>query len=725
MALAIMVPAVIFSAVALYILLEEEREAVLRGSRETVRASVLRVDKELSNAETALRVLSTSLNLPAMNWAGFYRQAKVGAVGPETWIVLLDEYGQQLVNTIVPFGTPLPPPVEKERVQQVLRSNEPQVSNLLLNPLTEEYVVAVDFPVTLQNGMRYVINQTFRVEYFNQVLSSSEVTANTLLGIHDRQGVTIARNRQPDPFLGEPPKADLLHAMLEKSEGMIRNVNHDRTDLYTLFARSPLSGWTCTLGVPIEEVDAAARHAVRLTASGLFAALFCAAIAAFYFGRRLICSISSAVDSAVSLGKGGTPATVRSGIKEVDRLQLALNEAGIILQNAESERAALLMSEKAARSHAEIQNTAKDQFLAMLGHELRNPLAPICAAAELLKNAPHDETRIRQTSDIIARQASHLTDLVDDLLDVSRVTRGLISLDKHELDVKQVVTDAVEQVHPLIEARRHHLAVHAPPEPAFVLGDQKRLVQVLTNLLNNAAKYTSEGGSIVLRMEVQREHVMLAVADNGIGMAPELVSRAFELFAQAKRSSDRAQGGLGLGLALVKSLVELHGGSVAVQSKGIGEGSEFTVLLPRITPSQEPPPTRYDDPVTVSVKGLRLLIVDDNVDAARMLSMFLEAAGHEVMVEHESKRALERARIEIPDICLLDIGLPGIDGNELARRLRSQSETVDTILIAITGYGQQQDRENAITAGFNYHFVKPVDTSKLLSLLAGLVVPSK
>jgi CheY-like chemotaxis protein len=376
------------------------------------------------------------------------------------------------------------------------------------------------------------------------------------------------------------------------------------------------------------------------------------------------------------------------------------------------------MREKTARSQAEAQNAAKDQFLAMLGHELRNPLAPISAAAELLNIAALDETRVKLASAIITRQTSHLTDLVDDLLDVSRVTRGLISLDKQALDIKRIVTDAVEQVRPLIDARRHHLAVHLPAEPAFVLGDQKRLIQVLTNLLNNAAKYTSEGGNIVLRMELQAEQIMIAVADNGIGMAPELLGRAFELFAQAERSSDRAQGGLGLGLALVKSLTELHGGHVSAQSRGIGEGSEFTVFLPRIASSPEPSMTKHDDPPYAFNNRLRLLIVDDNADAAGTLAMFLEAIGHDIIVEHESRRALERARIERPDACLLDIGLPDMDGIELARRLRSQPQTAEVILIAITGYGQRQDRENAIAAGFDYHFVKPVDTEKLASLLA-------
>ncbi len=359
----------------------------------------------------------------------------------------------------------------------------------------------------------------------------------------------------------------------------------------------------------------------------------------------------------------------------------------------------------------------KDEFLAMLAHELRNPLAPISAAADLLRLARLDDTRVRQTSEIITRQVRHMTSLVNDLLDVSRVTRGLIALDRTALDAKRIVSDAVEQVRPLIETRRHHLSVHMPPEATFISGDQKRLVQVIANLLNNAARYTPEGGKIVLRMEVRDEHVMLAVADNGIGLAPELIDHVFKLFAQAERDSDRAQGGLGIGLALVKSLVELHDGSVTARSPGVGRGAEFTVCLPRIAKPAMPSIIRNDVPVRSASKRLRLLVVDDNADAARMLAMFLEAAGHEVSVEHDSKKSLERARHERPDVCLLDIGLPDIDGNALARRLRSQPETAESVLIAVTGYGQEQDRKNAASAGFDYHFVKPVDTLKLAALL--------
>lgn len=364
----------------------------------------------------------------------------------------------------------------------------------------------------------------------------------------------------------------------------------------------------------------------------------------------------------------------------------------------------------------------KDEFLAMLAHELRNPLAPIGAAAELLQRVKLDEERVRNTSAVIGRQVSHMTGLIDDLLDVSRVTRGLIELDKGVLDIQQVVNEAVEQVSPLIRSRGHELTMRLAPQMALVQGDKKRLVQVLANILNNATKYTAEGGQLALRTSVQDQHVLIEVTDDGIGMTPETAKHAFDLFAQAERSSDRSSGGLGLGLALVKSLVELHGGTVTCKSKGLGQGSTFSICLPRLDePRQTALPTVSENVApAIPVVSLKILVVDDNVDAAEMLKLLLEAMGHEVLVEHGPLRALEQAKRYKPRVCLVDIGLPGIDGNEVARRLRTQPENAAAVLVAITGYGQESDRVSAMAAGFDHHLIKPVDITVLASVLSAI-----
>ena len=420
-----------------------------------------------------------------------------------------------------------------------------------------------------------------------------------------------------------------------------------------------------------------------------------------------------------ALAAEGRATAARHASKVASELTTVLDanrrELQIAWRSAEAEIQARRRVEEKLRD----ADRRKDEFLAMLGHELRNPLAPISAAAQLLRTARLDGQRIRQTSDVIIRQVEHMTGLVNDLLDVSRVTRGLATIEKTPIEIRTIVADALEQVAPLIHARRHHLTMELTPGSAIVDVDRKRLVQVIVNVLNNAAKYTPENGRICVRTEVQGPSVLIEITDNGIGMTSDLTLRVFDIFTQAHATPDRHSGGLGLGLALVKSLVELHGGSVAASSDGLGQGSKFVVRLPRAQDSVESDIATGATPtLQLAETALKILVVDDNVDAAETIAMLLEAIGYEVHVEHGPKRALERTVTEKPHVCLLDIGLPEMNGNELALQIRKLPGMATAVLIALTGYGQEDDRANTSAAGFNHHFVKPVDIAELASVLA-------
>lgn len=361
----------------------------------------------------------------------------------------------------------------------------------------------------------------------------------------------------------------------------------------------------------------------------------------------------------------------------------------------------------------------KDEFLAMLAHELRNPLAPIVSAAAVLAGRNIDAAKVGRASEIITRQARHMTGLIDDLLDVSRVTRGKVELDTAGLNAKDVIADAVEQVRPLVEKHRHRLAIQLSPAPSIVHGDRKRLVQVVTNLLSNAAKYTPDGGQIDILLETDPDTVRFVVRDDGIGMTPELIACAFDLFSQGARGLDRNQGGLGIGLALVRSLVELHGGQVGAHSEGAGKGSRFDVSLPRLHNAPPGANAGRSDGVRHDVP-LRIAIVDDNEDAATTLGLFLESCGHEVSTMVTASEALSRLPAWRPDVCLLDIGLPQMNGFDLARALRSDPATADAVIVAVTGYAQERDREEALCAGFDALFAKPVDLTGLNAALSRL-----
>ena len=359
----------------------------------------------------------------------------------------------------------------------------------------------------------------------------------------------------------------------------------------------------------------------------------------------------------------------------------------------------------------------KDEFLAMLSHELRNPLAPIANAVQLLRLLPNESPPQQQARAMIERQVTQMTRLIDDLMEVSRITSGRVQLRLERVAVNGVVERALGTSRPSIDLHHHDLAVSLSPEPIWLDADAARLEQVVVNLLTNAAKYTPDGGRIVLSVRREEDECVLRVRDTGVGIAPELLPRVFDLFTQAERSLDRSQGGLGIGLAVVQRLVEMHRGRVEVFSSP-GRGSEFVVRLPVIlseAPKASPTPTEAAPPTGPS---LRVLVVDDNVDAALILGELLEAYGHDVRTAHTGPTAVAAASDYNADVMLLDIGLPELDGYEVARRIRQQPTHNETVLVALTGYGQESDRDRSQAAGFDHHLVKPADFGKVLAILA-------
>jgi signal transduction histidine kinase/DNA-binding response OmpR family regulator len=395
--------------------------------------------------------------------------------------------------------------------------------------------------------------------------------------------------------------------------------------------------------------------------------------------------------------------------------------ADITMAEALAARAAIALDN--ARLYKEVENAdrQKNEFLSMLAHELRNPLAPIRNALTFLRMSGDNDPDVIWARELIDRQVTHLVRLVDDLLDVSRITRGKIRIELAGVDLAAVVSGAVETSRPLIEAGLHRLEVSLPEEPLWVNADQARLSQVLSNLLNNAAKYTPEGGSISISAVRDGADARICVRDNGMGIPPEMLASVFDLFTQVDRSLDRSQGGLGIGLTLVQRLVELHGGRVQVASEGPGRGSEFIVRLPL---AHAPPQSPANAPADTSVaplptaQRLKILVVDDNVEAADSLGRLLRMEGHQVSCAYDGLSAVEFAKKIRPNVANLDLGLPGIDGFEVARRLRNGREQAGLLLFALSGYGQEEDHRRSAQAGFDKHFNKPLDFPRLVQALA-------
>ena len=399
-------------------------------------------------------------------------------------------------------------------------------------------------------------------------------------------------------------------------------------------------------------------------------------------------------------------------------LQELVGRAAIALDNARLYQSLEREIARSREAEARLQDSSqrKDEFLAMLSHELRNPLAPIRNAVEVIRRLAPPDPKLTMARDVVDRQVSLLARLVEELLDVSRISQGKIALKKEPVELSRILSHSVETARPLIDARAQTLTVSVPPAPVWLSADFARLSQVISNLLNNASKYTGEGGRIELTADAGEGEATISVRDNGTGIEGQLLPKIFDLFVQGDRSLDRGQGGLGIGLTLVKRLVELHQGQVAVESEGPGRGSAFTVTLPCISAVVEPqraPSAVASIRPSSEVYGRRVLVVDDNVDAAESTAAFLRLEGHEVKAVHDGLQALASLKVFDPHVVVLDIGLPGLDGYAVARQLRERGDTSHVLLIALTGYGQKEDRARAAAAGFDYHFVKPADPREI------------
>jgi signal transduction histidine kinase len=413
--------------------------------------------------------------------------------------------------------------------------------------------------------------------------------------------------------------------------------------------------------------------------------------------------------------------------RELETLNRVLQRANTELEQANR----TLQSEVAERTRVERAlkeaDRQKDEFLAMLAHELRNPLAPILNAVGLMRKKPLQDPQLVWSRDVIERQLRHLTRLVDDLLDVSRITRGKINLSRERVDVENLVARAVETVNPLIFEREHRLTIDVPEQPIYVHGDPLRLIQAVGNVLSNAAKYTEPGGRIALAARLNGGEVEIRVTDTGIGIPPALMPGIFDMFTQLNLRSGRPQSGLGIGLALVRKLLQMHGGTVTAHSKGEGLGSEFLITLP-VTADDSIRPSSTADRLSSPEGGAdatpqvrrRILVADDNCDALESLATLLELGGHEVFSAANGALALESAERHLPEVALLDIGMPKLDGYEVARRIRAQPWGRRITLVALTGWGQESDRRRSGEAGFDSHLVKPLDLDKLTALLDGL-----
>ena len=722
-----LLPVVVFGAVVVFQLARSERQTAERRVVHSARVLAASFEREMAGSIRTLQALAESDALARGDLEAFLAECvRVRRTQP-SWkvVLLLAPDGQGLLNTGFPWGSTPPPLAEQESFMRVVETHQPTVGRIATGRGSAGmFAFPIRVPVMRDGTLRYVLTAVITPEALVQVVasqaSSDEEWTRSLV---DQNGLIAARTREPARFVGKPAPRSFLERTRLSNEDVYADMSLDGTDVYVAFSRSRVWGWTASVVSPRRILDAPLVGSM-LAVGGLgLALLLVSASGAWVFSRRIERSITRASAAAAALSGGERPRGEPSSVRELARLGEALELSGRLLREREAERDAHLATSEAARAEAVAASRAKDAFLAMLGHELRNPLAPIVTSMELLRARGLART---PEHEVITRQLQHVVRLVDDLLDVSRITRGQMELRREPIELSSVVTRALEAVSPLIQQRRHVLEVDVSPD-SWLLADPERLTQVVANLLTNAAKYTPPGGHLQVRARDADGGFSLVVEDDGPGVPPDLLPRIFEPFVQGPRTLDRREGGLGLGLALVRGLAEAHGGHVEAHDKGHGQGSTFTVWLPGHLRAERPPPPPGDEPreaplarELMAAERFGVLVVDDNVDAAELLAELLEMNGYEVVMAHDCEGALRRIEVFLPHLVLLDIGLPGVDGYGVAERIRQRLGESGPAFAALTGFGQEGDRARSHAAGFLQHFVKPLNIDDLLAFVGSL-----
>ena len=702
-----LLPGTLLTGALVWRTFNETRGASERKLLESARVDAAALGREFDGVINTLGALATSPTLDHDDFETFHAEAsRVQASQPGWYSVVLlsvpDE--RQLLTTRQPWGTRLQPALEPGSLRRLAATGRPTVGGVRPDPRGGATLLfPVRVPVVRDGQLKFALSAIIDVRSLERLVPGpSADSGEWTRAILDADGIFAVRTRGAESFVGGSASDAFLDRLRRAPESVEAGQTREGVPVYA--ATSPTRfGWTTIVVVQRDAIDGPLSASMVAFSSGGLVLMACGLLASLWVARRLSSDLKGAMAAAEAVAAGRAYTAPETGpVVETRRLQRALASASALLQQRARER-----DEELRR--AEQASQVKDHFLAVLGHELRNPLAPALTALELMK-AKAPETCVRER-EVLQRQIAHMTRLVNDLLDVSRLTRGRTELIRTRFELREAVNRAVDMVQPLLTQHGHGLEISVPADGLALDGDLDRIVQVLTNLLTNAARYTPRGGRLTVRASRVDNRIVVACEDNGPGVPPEFVPALFERFAQGPRTPDQAPGGLGLGLALAQSFTELHGGTIAYEPLPEG-GSRFIVTFPAVERRADPlrvsavPEARISNP-------LRVLVVDDNEDAAEMLQTALAACGHSVETAGSGPVAIALARLVAPDVAVLDIGLPGMDGYELARLLRQSHP--DLVLIALSGYGQPSDVANARAAGFVAHFTKPASLDALLA----------
>jgi signal transduction histidine kinase len=692
-----LLPLALLGVWGLHLVSEYQQREQQRHLLDLARALSSAVDAELEGAVAALGSMARTPALANGDLRTLYDIARNGAAAQPEWltVILTDADGRILFRTNAPFGGPGGSIADPASLRQVAERRQPLAGRVAIGK-GGRAAFPVRVPATDNAERHYVLSAVIQPGRMLRVLERQQVPANSVISIMDGGGAIVARSRGQQHTVGGPPSPSLARLMRGAGQEAVgETTTLEGQPVMSAFTRSRY-GWSVAIGVPSSALAPASLTGMALYAAGLAASLLACMLFATLLSNRIVHAFRSLQRGTAALGAGLPVDVAPSRITEIDQTGSALRAAAGQRDAHEAERSQLLASLERALEDSRSAGRVKDEFLAVLGHELRNPLSPIVAALDLMDL--RDEPSSRRERAILRRQSHHLRRLVDDLLDVSRITSGKLRIELRPVNLAEVLRQVLASFPGMpIEAEA--------PQEAWVQGDESRLTQVLNNLLSNAARFGQ--GATQVRLTLDDGRARLAVIDHGVGMDGAMLERVFDPFFQAPQPLARHTGGLGLGLAIVRRIVELHGGTVSAHSEGVGKGSRFEVLLPlgaATAPGQEA--------VLAAPAGqLDVLLVDDNLDALGVTAEVLAHLGHAVRVAATAQEAIGEAGRRVPDVAILDIGLPDMDGYALAARLRASAPQLR--LVALTGYGQQADVAHARQAGFDLHLTKPASLEDL------------
>jgi signal transduction histidine kinase/ActR/RegA family two-component response regulator len=725
------VPLAIMAAISIDALRAPQHEQARVVGRELARSVANAVEAELNTVVAVLETLATTPTLDLGDLAGFrHRAERVMATRPD-WsaIVLSTPDGAPLIDTRVAAGaTPLPV-LDRASFEQVVRTRAPAIGNLTREP-DGDWFFPVRVPVGRDGGISFVLSAIVTPDAVRKVLTRQEVPDDWVISIVDANNLRVARSRAHDENLGGR-LSDSAQQIVDTGgdgEGFGISVTLEGERSYTPYSRLS-NGWNAVLGFPTSLADAAAFRALSVYGGGVLLSIAIAVLGSLWIARTITQPMAHLRRAAEAVGQRETPAPVDTSIQEIHAVAAALNAAADDLRRSEREREQLLHNERMARAAAETADRAKDEFMAVLSHELRTPLNAVYGWANMLADGRiHDPAMAERARRAIVRNADVQIQLIDELLDLSRIASGKLRLEIRRLDVRHVVQEAIDAVRPGAEEKGITIEAGPHEDPLYVEGDAGRLRQIVWNLLSNAVKFTPGGGNIQVRVHGENGEARITVRDTGEGIAPEILPYVFDRFRQGDSSSTRTHGGLGLGLALVRHLVELHGGRVTAESGGRGQGATFTVVLPVTAPdafaagTAPTMPLSVESETTVRLDRVRAVVVDDDEDGLDLTQAILTRAGASVRTAATATVALELVREWRPDILVSDIEMPGEDGYSLLRRVRAlpPDDGGQTPAIALTAYGRPEDRERCLAAGFAMHVPKPVDPGELTAIVASV-----